>query len=148
MSAEILSISSSLRWIAGRDDVARRLARDLDDIFAEIGLDHLDPGGLEMRVEPDLLRHHGLALGDEARARVSAEPQHDVARVGRRRREMHMPAALDHLPLIGFEIKIEMVERVVLDGARLLAKLVELRQLRERRLRFAMKPRLTFRSAR
>ncbi len=39
----------------GRDDVARPLAPELHDIFAEIGLDHLDLGGLEMGVEPDLL---------------------------------------------------------------------------------------------
>ena len=47
---------------------------------------------------------------------------------------MHLPAALPHLPLIGFEIEIEMGERVVLDRARLLAKLVELGQFRDRRL--------------
>ena len=57
----------------GGDDVARRFAPDLHDILAEIGLDHLDAGGFEMGVEPDLLRHHGLALGDELGARLAAE---------------------------------------------------------------------------
>ena len=32
-----------------------RLAPDLHDIFAEIGLDHLDARRLEMGIEPDLL---------------------------------------------------------------------------------------------
>ena len=113
-----------------RDDMARRLAPDLNDVLAEVGLRHLDAGCFEMGVETDLLRHHGLALGDEASAGVLAEPEHNFARVRRGRREMHLAAAFDHFPLIGFEIKIEMRERVVLDGARLVAELVELRQLR------------------
>jgi hypothetical protein len=56
------------------DDVARSLAPDLDDVLAKIGLCHLDAGSFEMGVEADLLRYHGLALGDEAGARVPAEP--------------------------------------------------------------------------
>ncbi len=100
-----------------------------DDIFAEIGLDRFDAGGLKMPVEPDLLRDHRLALGDAFRARAAADGEHHVACLRRRRSEMHLPAALDHLGFIGFEIEVEMVERVVLDGAGLGAKPVELRQL-------------------
>ena len=59
------SIVSLLRWMMGAMIWLGALAPELDDIFAEIGLDHLDAGGLQMRVEPDLLRHHRLALGDE-----------------------------------------------------------------------------------
>ena len=91
-----------------RDDVARRLAPDLDDVLAEIGLRHLDAGGFEMGVEADLFRHHGFALGDEARAGLLADLQDNVARVGGARRVMHLASALRHLPLIGFEIEVEM----------------------------------------
>ena len=49
-----------------RDDVARRLFANLDDVFAEIGLHRLYPGSRQRGMEPDLLRHHGLRLGDEA----------------------------------------------------------------------------------
>ena len=66
-----------------RDDVARALAPKLDDIFAEIGLDHLDAGGMQLGVELDLLRHHRLAFGDELGPRLLAEPNHDGAGVGR-----------------------------------------------------------------
>lgn len=47
---------------------------------------------------------------------------------------MHLAAALDHSLLVGLKIKVEMAERVILDGARLGAKLVELGQLLDRRL--------------
>jgi hypothetical protein len=47
-----------------RDDVARVLAAQLDDVLAEIGLDRRDAGLGHRLVERDLLAHHGLALGD------------------------------------------------------------------------------------
>ena len=107
-----------------------RLVPDLDDVLAEIGLRHLDARRFEMAIEPNLFRHHGFALGDEARACFLADLQNNVPRVGRARRIMDMASALHHLPLIGFEIEVEMIERVVLDGARFLAEFAELRQLR------------------
>ena len=112
------------------DDMARPLASELHDIFAEIGLDHLDLRGLEMRVEPDLLAHHRLAFGDELGAGLFAEPEHDGPRIGGGGRVMHFAAALDHLALIGLEIEIEMRQRMVLDGAGFLAQRVEFGQLR------------------
>src|SRR5437762_525980 len=47
-----------------RDDVARRLAADLDQVLAEVGLDHLEAIAFECGIEADLLRDHRLALGD------------------------------------------------------------------------------------
>ena len=73
-----------------------------------------------------------LPLVTRRGVRLAAELEHDVARVRRGRREVHMPAALVDLPLVGFEIKVEMGERMVLDRARLVAQRVELRQLRPR----------------
>ena len=107
------------------------------------------PARLEMGVEPDLLRHHGLALGDELGACLAAEREHDVARVRRGGRVMHLAAALDHLALIGLEIEIEMSERMVLDRARLVAQRDRTRATSRRAAaRLRMKPRLTFSSAR
>src|SRR3990170_5297741 len=115
------------------DDMAWTLAPQLHDIFAEIGLNHLDLRGLEMGVESDLLRHHRLAFGDKLGARLLAERENNGAGVGCGRRVVHRSAALGHLALIGIEIEIEMGERVVLDGAGFLAERVELGQLRSRR---------------
>src|SRR6476661_10863505 len=111
------------------DDMARSIVSDLDDVLAEIGLGHLDAGGLEMGVEPDLLRHHRLSLGDEAAASVLADLENDVACVGRARGEMHATSALHDLPLIGFEIEVEKEKRMVLERARLIAQPIEFRQL-------------------
>src|SRR6476661_7297979 len=61
---------------------------------------------------------------------------------------MYLSAALDHFGFVGLEIKVEIAERMVLDGASLGAKLVELRQLSIALSRLTMKPRLTFSSAR
>ena len=65
----------------GRDDVARRLAAELDDVFAEVGLDRLDAVRLEMIVEADLLGDHRLALGDGAGAGAAADVEDDLPRV-------------------------------------------------------------------
>ena len=64
-----------------RDDVARRLVAELDDVFAEIGLDRLDAVLLEVLVEADLLGDHRLALGDGPRAGLAADVEDDVARL-------------------------------------------------------------------
>ena len=48
---------------SGRDDVARQLVAELDDVFAEIGLDRRDAVRLEDVVQVDLLGDHRLALG-------------------------------------------------------------------------------------
>ncbi len=116
------------------DDMARAVAPDLDDVFAEVGLDHLEARLFEMGVEPDLLRDHRLALGDALCVRGAAESEHDVARLLRIRSVVHRAAALGHLALIGLEVEVEMPERMVLDGARLGAKRLELRQSFHRRL--------------
>ncbi|MDF2974733.1 MAG: hypothetical protein K0R61_5183 [Microvirga sp.] len=61
---EILLHLGGVEVDGGRDDVARQLVAQLDDVFAEIGLDGRDAVRLEMMVDPDLLRDHGLALRD------------------------------------------------------------------------------------
>ena len=76
----------------GRDDVARRLVAQLDDVFAEIGLDRHDAVLLEVLVEPDLLGDHRLALGHRLRAGAAADVEDDVARVVGGLGEVHVAA--------------------------------------------------------
>ena len=54
----------------GRDDVDGVLARELEDVLAEVGLDGADPDRLERFVQADLLGQHRLRLGHELRAGV------------------------------------------------------------------------------
>ena len=110
----------------GRDDVRGRLVADLNDVFAEIGLDRHDAVRLEEIVEPDLLGDHGLALGDRLGARLPADVENQPARLFRRHRMMHVAAGGAHPLLIGFEIEIEM--RVVLDVAGGIPQRIEFRQ--------------------
>ena len=111
-----------------RDDVARRLVAELDDVFAEVGLDRLDAVRLEMLVEADLLGDHRLALGHGLRAGLPADGEDEVAGVRRRLGVVHLAAGLRDLLLVGLEVEVEMGERVVLDGARVVAERLEFRQ--------------------
>ena len=110
-----------MMWLGGSP-------RELDDVFAEVGLDRLDAGRLERIVEGDLLGDHRLALGDglradrlgRCRARSRAPPRRPGANApGRRSRA---PS------LVGLEIEIEMLERVVLDRPGAVAQRLELGQ--------------------
>ena len=112
----------------GRDDVARPLVPDLDQVFAEIGLDRLDAVRLEVVVEVDLFRDHRLALGDELRIRLPADGENLRAGLFRVLRPVHVAAGLLHLLLVALEVDVEMVEHVVLDVAGLVAQRVELGQ--------------------
>ena len=50
---------------SGRDDVRGTLAAQLDDVFAEVGLDDAVAGGFEIVVETDLLGDHGFGFGNQ-----------------------------------------------------------------------------------
>jgi hypothetical protein len=52
----------------GHDDVAGRLAVQLDDVLVQVGLQGFDAVRLEPVVQAHLLRHHGLALHQAVRA--------------------------------------------------------------------------------
>src|SRR3546814_20034009 len=80
------------------DDVARRLAAELEDVFAQIGLDRLDAVGFEVIVETDLLGDHALALGDRLRAEIPAQPQDRLASLPGGPAPVHLPAVLYDLP--------------------------------------------------
>ena len=109
-----------------RDDVRRRFAAQLDDVFAEVGFDRFDLRRLESVVEADLFGDHRLALGDALRAHRLAEADDDLARFLGVLGVVHFAAALAHLALVGLEIEVEMGERMVLDRAGAVPQRVEL----------------------
>ena len=111
-----------------RDDMARHLVAELDDVFAEIGLHRRDAVLFEMLVDPDFLGDHRFALGDGPGARVLADRQDDAARLLRVAGEMHVPARCRHLLLISLEIEVEMLQGVVFDVARRVPQGLEFRQ--------------------
>ena len=57
-SADILSVLMN----GGCDDVGRPLARQLDDVFSQVGFGNIDAVFKQGRVQPDLLAHHGFAF--------------------------------------------------------------------------------------
>ena len=99
----------------GRDDVGGAFATQLNDVFAKVGLDRLDPSPFERVIEVDLLGDHRLALGDGARAHGLAEFDDDLARFLGVLRVVDLAAARADLALVGLEIKVEVGERVILD---------------------------------
>ncbi len=111
-----------------RDDMARRLTAKLDDVFAEVGLDHLDAGLFQVSVERHLLGDHGFALGDAPRPGLTANVENDPPRVLRRGRPVHLTTGLGDLLLVALQIEIEVFQGMDLDVARLIAQRLELRQ--------------------
>ena len=112
----------------GGDDVARGLARELDDVLAEVGLDDLEVRFLECLVEGDLLPHHGLALGHGAGARPPTDVDDAGSCLGRVRRPVHLPARGGDLRLEALEVEVEVREGVLLDASGRLAEGLELGQ--------------------
>ena len=100
----------------------------LDDVFAEVGFDRLDPRRFERRIETDLLRDHRLALGRALCAEPFAEVDDDLPRRLGVLGEMDVAAAFRDLALVGFEIEVEMGERMILDRAGAVAQAIELGQ--------------------
>ena len=112
------------------DDMARRLVPQLDDILAQIRLDRLDSGGLQMRIDAELFRDHGLALGHRPRPGILTNLQHRRPRVIGRAAPMHLPTGRQHVRLERLQIEIEVRQRMILDVPPDVAQPLELRQPR------------------
>ena len=91
-AAEVLLHLFLVEMHRRRDDVRRRLAAQLDDVFAEVGFDRPHARGLDGGVEADFLGHHRLALGDHARAARLADVDDHRAGLRGIAGEMHVAA--------------------------------------------------------
>ena len=105
----------------------------LDDILAQIGLDRRDAMPFEMLVDGDLLADHRLSLGDGLCVRCPANRQNGFARFLGIGAPMHLAAGFQHLCLVGLQVEIEVLQCMVLDVARGVPQLLELRQCGHRR---------------
>ena len=85
-----------------------------------------------MLVDREFLADHRLALGDGARPRRLANLQHGGARGVGIGAPVHLTARRQHLRLVCFQVKIQVRQRVVLDVARRVPQLLELRQIGHR----------------
>ena len=106
-----------------RDDMIGRLARELNDILAQVGLHRFDALGDEPVVEPDLLRDHGLALDNQLDAPVARQLRHVLARRLGVLGEIDVAARSPHVALGHFEVVVEMLYGVRLNGPAALAQL-------------------------
>ena len=147
--------ASLLRWDGRREDVARGggggcSPRRLDDVLAEVGLDRTDAVLFSMKslsaISSVII---DLPLAHRARRwEGAAELSRTMLRgVFRRFRPVHRPPDRIDLALIGFEIVVEMGQRMVLDTLGFLAQRLEFRQSVGCLLALVDEPRRTLPSA-
>ena len=99
------------------DDVAGVVAIDLNDVFAEVGLDGLNAHGAEVIVQMNLLRDHTLRFDDFFRAGFLKNVRYGAAGVLRRDGVVDM-GALAFEALLGLlEVGIEVLDRMLADLA-------------------------------
>ena len=116
-----------------RDDVRRRLLRQLDDVLAQVGLDRRDAGSLERLVQPRLLRHHRFRLDRFLQPVAGADLEHMAADFGLVLRPQHGGAVARRLLLEAQQPGIEVGQPAVAD--RRARARAALRTPRRRRLR-------------
>ena len=112
-----------------RDDMAWRFFPDLDEVFAKVCFDGPDAGGLQMIVDGDLLADHRFSLGDGSGVRVAANLQNGIAGIRGRWCPVNLSPGLGDLVFVFLQVEIEMRQRMLLDGARLIAQILEFRQI-------------------
>ena len=71
----------------------RALTGELNDIFAEVGLGHFDPGSLQGGIEMYLFGGHRLGFDGMPAIRVLRNIVDNLPRLGRRRRPVHDAAS-------------------------------------------------------
>ncbi len=98
----------------------------MDDIFGEVGLDDLEAGLFEGRVEREFFRGHRLALDHAFGAAFAGDFQDIIARLGGIRSDKDL-ASVGLEPLLELDQEfVEAPDGVLLDAARGIALVVEL----------------------
>lgn len=110
------------------DDMAWPLIADLQDIFAQIGLNRGDAVLFQVFVDAQLLADHRLALGDGLRPRLLANRQHRRAGLIGGGAPMDMATGLLHPGGEFLQVEIQIGQGVVLDVAADIAQRLEFRQ--------------------
>ena len=114
------------------NDMAGQLVAKLDDVLAKVGFHRGDAGAFQVVVDGDLLADHRFSLRHRPRAGGLADVQYRLARILRRGAPVHLATRGQQLRFPGFQVEIQVGQRVVLDVARGVAQRLELRQRRHR----------------
>ena len=98
--------------------------------IAECCHDDIQPGRFECVGQLDFLAHHRFGLDTACDVRLRDDIEDDPLRVLAVRSKVNLPAVLAHAIRELLQIKIEMIERVLLDIAGQRAECVRIRQFK------------------
>ena len=115
----------------GGDDVRGPLVGELDDVLAEVGLHRRHADGLQRIVEMNLLGGHRLGFHGHPGAGPPGDVEHDVARLLRGRREVHVAAEPLDVRHELVEMLVQALEGRLLDGAGTVAQTLSLGKIPE-----------------
>ena len=98
-------------------DVRRRILIQLQDIFPEIGFDHLDSGILQHMVDADLFGHHRLGLHHLLRIFTLRNLQNVASGIFFGFGEIDVPAVFRHFLGELIQVSVEVAQNVIADLA-------------------------------
>ena len=110
-----------------RNQVAGPLSGHLDDVFAKIGFNRLDAGGLERRVQVNFLGSHRLAFHHPPCARLLQNVDDDATGVGAVGGVVHVAAATRDACFERLQVLVELGKGLILDRPGLIAQQVGFR---------------------
>ena len=102
----------------------RPLVSELQNVFAQVGLYRLQAMMLQPLVEVDLLGGHRLRFHDQPRLAVLGQGEHEVGDLVAVLAIHNLAAMRGHLALELLEVVIQVLDRVLLDGAGLRAQVL------------------------
>jgi hypothetical protein len=116
------------------DDVTGRLAAELDDALAEIGVGHLDAARLEVRIQVALLGQHRLGLDQPGHAALGQDAVDDGVVLGGVAGEPDLGAARPRVLLELLQVIGQPRQGGLLDARGRLAQELPVRHLRHRQV--------------
>ena len=103
----------------GNDNVRRRFTGKLNDVFAEVGFNHLDSMAFQRDIQVNLFGHHAFAFNDLPGAALIRQTADNLVSLLRIARPMHLCAAVLGIRYKLFEILVEIEQHLVFDGSSL-----------------------------
>jgi hypothetical protein len=98
------------------NDVRQRFSRQLDDLFPEVGLNHLIAVLFEMRVQVNLFRRHRFAFNDDFGLGLLGNRRNNLARFCSIVCPVNLTAKALNLRSEEFQILVEPLNGAFLDG--------------------------------